>query len=456
MNILKVNVFAPLLGLMFLYGSLLEADVNQVGAPRNDSQQVNVKPNTSVTSGKSLCPCECGCAAPCNCGCVESGGCHCNPKLTQCPCECGCAAPCSCGCAESTACHCNPKLSQSDVQAQQIAKEASTVAFYTDEKYTCACGCGCESSCSCSCAEGAACNCAEVGCSEGYCGQEADDLTVVDPYEEGHSIGNSGIKGIWLPDDAPLFRPFLADPRQITSSVGWRFNDNLFDKSVIDVSYYDNTPFYRWENVWIQGSQLEVGLEGALWAIFSPLKFSSPLLNADYYIGFPVTYAFDDWSFRFRAYHISCHIGDEFLLDHPGFDRRNPSAEFVDFFVSHHIVEDIRLYGGLGWIVAQDDSFPCARVYAEGGVEVRLHGLMFTDRGDRLYGLPFYAVNFRHNTDFDHHFDSTYVVGYEVGKTCGLWKCLRVYLEYHDGYSFEGQFGRMATNYLSLRLSYGF
>src|SRR5262245_39461061 len=31
-----------------------------------------------------------------------------------------------------------------------------------------------------------------------------------------------GISGVWLPEGPPLFRPFIADPRQITSSVGWR------------------------------------------------------------------------------------------------------------------------------------------------------------------------------------------------------------------------------------------
>ena len=41
-------------------------------------------------------------------------------------------------------------------------------------------------------------------------------------------------------------------------------------------------------------------------------------------------------------------------------------------------------------------------------------------------------------------------------KTRGQGRRVRLYLEYHDGYSTEGQFCRIATNYLSMRLTYGF
>ena len=44
----------------------------------------------------------------------------------------------------------------------------------------------------------------------------------------------------------------------------------------------------------------------------------------------------------------------------------------------------------------------------------------------------------------------------EIGKTCGLCRRLRLYLEYHDGYSVEGQWSCRATNYLSVKMQYGF
>jgi len=262
--------------------------------------------------------------------------------------------------------------------------------------------------------------------------------------------------GIWLPEDPILFRPFMADPREVDLSVGWRFNDNALTKNVIDVSYGDTLAIYRWCNVWPWNGDLQIELEGALWAVFDPTYDSSPLINADYYVGFPITYAIDRWQFRLRGFHISSHIGDEFLLNHPGFDRRNPSAEYLDFFISHDLTEEIRLYGGLGYIVAQDKSFKFKRFYSAVGAELRLLSLGFLDCKDAIYGCPIFAMHFRQNGDFKRHADATYILGYEFGKLVGLYRKLRFFVEYHDGYCPEGQFWKVPDNYLSFRASYGF
>jgi hypothetical protein len=267
---------------------------------------------------------------------------------------------------------------------------------------------------------------------------------------------DNGIYGIWLPEDPPLFRPFVADPRQITYSAGWRLNDQVFVKNVIDVSFFDTCYLYRWCNVGPCNGQLQIELEGAVWAIFDPLHNSSPLINADYYVGVPITYAFGPWSFRLRGYHISCHIGDEFLLDHTDFYRRNPSAEFLDFYASYYPTDDIRVYAGVGVVVSQDKSFPSGRFYSQAGVELHMSQLGFINECQQLYGRPFYGMDFRFQTKQDKHINQTYVLGYEWGKLCGLQRVLRIFLEYHDGYSYEGQFQHFPTNYTSIRLSYGF
>lgn len=265
-------------------------------------------------------------------------------------------------------------------------------------------------------------------------------------------------RGVWFPEGPPLFRPFITDPRAVNFSVGWRFNDQALTKNVIPVSYGDILPIYRWFDVKIGPfcGQLEFYIEGALWAVFDPITYSAPLMNADYYVGFPISYSFGPWSFRLRGYHISSHIGDEFLLNHPGFDRRNPSAEYLDFFASYLLSKSIRLYGGIGYIVQQDKSFPCKRVYADAGVEVRLQSLGFNSPCNNLVGRPFYAMHWRYKGDYKNHVDMTYAIGYELAKTKCMGRCVRVFLEYHDGYSIEGQFSKHPTDYLALCLTYGF
>lgn len=262
--------------------------------------------------------------------------------------------------------------------------------------------------------------------------------------------------GDWIPEDPPLWRQFVADPRALTYSAGWRFNDNALAKNTIPVSFADYFALYRWHGVWPYCGSMEFGVEGGLWAVFDPLHESSPLIDADYYIGFPLVYAFGNWQFRLRGYHISTHLGDEFLLNHPGFDRRNPSAEYLDFYGSYYFGDQIRLYAGLGYIVHQDISFRYKRFFQAIGVEVRALGYGYYDSKQCLLGHPFFGAHIRGSRDYKRHIDQTYVLGYEWVKLAGLERATRIFIEYHDGYSVDGQFCDEASNWFAVRLSYGF
>jgi hypothetical protein len=271
-----------------------------------------------------------------------------------------------------------------------------------------------------------------------------------------HACGHCGI---WLPEEPMLFKPFIADPRQVDYSVGWRFRDRSLASNIIDVSFGDALGIYEWCDVWPWKGQLRIEIEGALWAVFAPLKESAPLYNADYYVGVPITYAIDRWQFRLRGFHISSHIGDEFLITHcdKGFERFNPSAEYLDFAVSHEFTDDIRLYGLLGVIMHHDESFRCGGpLYAEAGMELRFHPLQYIDFCNKLIGTPFYAMHWRYNRAFKHHIDMTYALGYEWAKFSGLCRKLRIFMLYHDGYGVDGQFCKIPTHYFSIRMSYGY
>lgn len=327
-----------------------------------------------------------------------------------------------------------------------------------EEEASCPCGCVCSDECDCGSAEG------EENCS---CALNGNNVKPEPIYQNGMHVQYEndtehaylcGCCGTWFPEEPTLFRPFIADPRQVTYSVGWRFFDQALAHRVVDVSFGDIFPIYRWANVWPFGGELSIELEGCVWAVFAPLEESAPLIDADYYCSINTDYAFDNWAFRLRFFHISTHIGDEFLINHlpKGFRRKNPSYEFLDFFASWDFTDDLRFYGGIGYIVDMDESFKVHRLYGACGMEVRPWGISYTDWCHWMYGVPIFGMHFRFSEDFKHHMDATYVLGYEWGKLTCLERRLRVFLEYHDGYSLEGQFSRFATNYFSIRASYGF
>lgn len=270
-------------------------------------------------------------------------------------------------------------------------------------------------------------------------------------------------RGVWFPQTYVLFQPLVADPRDPTNMLAYRFGDQVIGRTAAAVSIGDDFPIYRWKNVFKWRGDLQIGIEGAVWAVFNYTNLPpsdsndfSELVNADYMFCIPVTYAVDKWSFRARLYHISSHLGDEFICNNPEYVtlRVNPSYEAIDFFTSYQFSQSFRLYGGPGVIVHSDKTYPMKTFYVQYGFEIRILGQKMLNQG--LYGTPFLAVHLDNYQVRDWDLDSTFMLGYEFSKLQGVGRRARVFLEYHQGYSWEGQFFKEKTRYGQLGVSWGF
>ncbi len=268
------------------------------------------------------------------------------------------------------------------------------------------------------------------------------------------------IAGIWFPQMTELFQPLIAAPRQISYTVGWRSGDRVCGNKAVDISLGDDFAIYRWLDVLGHGD-LQIGIEAGIWSVFNMdphprIEQGTELVNTDFYCGIPITYARGKWSYRFRGYHISSHLGDEFLVNHPYFLqlRVNPSIEAIDFAVSYQANEHIRLYAFPGAIVHSDETYPWKPMYIEYGTEIRFLGTKFYKQ--KLYGTVYMGLHWRNYQELHWNFDGTYRIGYEFSKLQGIGRKVRGYIEYHHGYSLEGQFQKMRTHYMQYNLSYGF
>lgn len=241
---------------------------------------------------------------------------------------------------------------------------------------------------------------------------------------------------IWIPD-APLFRPFVADPRALSFSIGWRFGDSVFNKNTAPVSFDNHFGVFRLDNPYGTYGTLQLEIEAGVWAVFEHTDRLMPLDNADYAVAVPLVYCTGPWKFRLRAWHMSSHLGDEFMAQHPEITRRNPSAEYLDFFVSYEPTWQLRIYGGIGYVLRSDKVFPCKHFYAEYGIETRLAEWNNCYLGSQLWGRPFVAAHFRTREDNDFRFDGTFVAGYEWARLSGIHRSVRIFGEYHTGFSFE-------------------
>ncbi len=111
--------------------------------------------------------------------------------------------------------------------------------------------------------------------------------------------------------------------------------------------YGDNNPLMP------QGLELDV--EGGTMLRLT-LDQVRDLETADFRVGFPLTYGVDNWQFKFEVSHLSSHLGDEFIIAHPGSinDRINYVRDEIEAGVSYFPVPYMRLYGEAGWAFNAD------------------------------------------------------------------------------------------------------
>jgi hypothetical protein len=93
-------------------------------------------------------------------------------------------------------------------------------------------------------------------------------------------------------------------------------------------------------------------------------------------------------------------------------------------------------------------------LYVQYGAELRVLGTKFYYH--RLYGTPFFAVHLENWQVRHWDLDATYKIGYEFSKLEGIGRKMRLYIDYHHGFSYEGQFFRKRTQYGEVGFSWGF
>ncbi|MEW5729791.1 MAG: DUF1207 domain-containing protein [Pseudomonadota bacterium] len=187
----------------------------------------------------------------------------------------------------------------------------------------------------------------------------------------GTVAGPSSSRAAEPPRELPrevLFDPLLADPRWPHFSAAWHQygGDDALD-NVGAVSLGEDFSFYQDAAA---GGRWGIGLQAGVFSIFDLDADSRDLVNADYWVGVPLTWRKGPWQGIARVYHQSSHLGDEFLLrTRPR--RINLSYEGVDLRLSRYLAGDaLRLYGGGGVLVHRIPS-DLGRWSVQAGVEYR-------------------------------------------------------------------------------------
>ncbi len=240
-----------------------------------------------------------------------------------------------------------------------------------------------------------------------------------------------------------LFAPLIADPRQPRFSMSYQYyrtpRDNFNAASVAFGEYFGLA----------QGSfgargTSQIGIQGAVFALFNLDATSSDLINADYWIGLPWSFRHGPWSYQMKLYHQSSHLGDEFILGNPGVNRVNLSYEEIKGLASYEW-EQWRVYGGGGYILHSEPDLKRKR--AQAGVEYLWP--------HAVRALDFIAAaDLQFSEELDWKSGLSAQAGFEFRGTSQ--HRVRLMLEHFDGHSPNGQFYRERLRYTGLGLYFRF
>jgi hypothetical protein len=152
--------------------------------------------------------------------------------------------------------------------------------------------------------------------------------------------------------------------------------------------------------------------------------------SVDFRAGVPLTFGWGAHRLKFGYYHISSHLGDEFLLKNIDYPRLNFARDVLMLGYSYYATPNLRLYGEAGWAFYEDVSEPWEFQF---GVDYA------PQQRTGCWGAPFFAVNAHIRQELDFSGNLTAQVGW-------AWRAdhsahlLRVGFQYFNGLSNQYSF----------------
>jgi hypothetical protein len=247
----------------------------------------------------------------------------------------------------------------------------------------------------------------------------------------------------WLPDGL-IYRSYLAgvkEPRFASAfmhekDLGWIWDIALGGR--VGVLRYGDERSDRPDG-W------ELDFEGAAFPRLD-LEHDMDVVAVDYRAGVPLTYGCGPFQAKFAYYHLSSHLGDEFMLRNPGWTRINYVRDSLVLGTSYYPAESLRLYGEAAWAFRTDGG---AKPW-----EFQF-GIDFSPIAPRGgHGSPFAAINGHLYQDLDFS-------GHLVVETGWQWRgksghLMRVGLEYYAGKSDQYEFFNRYEEKVGLAMWYDF
>ncbi|MCA9119291.1 MAG: DUF1207 domain-containing protein [Planctomycetaceae bacterium] len=190
----------------------------------------------------------------------------------------------------------------------------------------------------------------------------------------------------------------------------------------------------------------QIDVEGAAHVRLDP-DDEVDVRSADFRAGVPFAYGWNNQQVKFAYYHISSHVGDEFLLKNPGFTRLNYARDVLVLGYSIYPTERLRFYGEAGWAFWSDVS---------GLWEFQFGFEYAPTRPTGLHGEPFLAVNGHLREELNFGGGLTAQAGWAWRGDSPAGRLFRIGVHYYNGESPQFSFFDDFEHQIGLGMWYDF
>lgn len=242
-----------------------------------------------------------------------------------------------------------------------------------------------------------------------------------------------------------IYRPYLAGVRESRFASAWNYDRR--QGWMWDIALGGRAGMLRYGNADpLRPEGLQMDIEGAGFPRLD-LERDLDLVATDFRFGIPLTYGRGRYQTKLAYYHLSSHLGDEWMLRSDNWTRINYTRNALTWGHSYYLTDSLRLYAEAAWSFDTDGGaepweFQFGVEYVPAEVVVALRG------------APFVALNAHLREEVD--FGGNFVVqaGWQWrGPTGGLF---RMGMQYFAGKSEQFEFFRRYEDKVGLGLWYDF
>lgn len=212
------------------------------------------------------------------------------------------------------------------------------------------------------------------------------DLCRTPSYQNWERVTSSFWDWTWFPEGA-IYPAYLANMKASRLSGTW--SEDARWGRILDGTLGGVAPLLRYgTREAILPSGVQVDIEGAATLRMIDSKTHVMDMHAtDYRIGVPITFGNQRLQFKTGYYHVSSHLGDEYILTNPTtFKRINYLRDSILLGLAVRPVRDVRLYAELDYACRVDEMGKPVH-FLLGGEYSPMY------QPSRRYGSPFLAVH---------------------------------------------------------------